>query len=406
MAPPPHTPTFKDIPEELGALYRRAFERGSESGTRPRPAEWMAALSRLEQSLAGCAADSGHKFWKGLQSCVWCRLADHGGPEYFFGIDGGVGNFTVDDARLQEVVQRLKACTLADYPYERRRFTSSQHITPEPLPEGLDAHRNITAALGIAAGLNVLALPFALLHTAIGLVGGLGALVFGVWLVLHLMQSPFRHEYLRRRSARNDAFRKVSELEGRWTQAVTEYQQHYHRSQQAALAVVSQCRGLNRQYQAELQELAIRAEAMARVRHLRLYLIADADIPKFGAGRKQLLAQHGVLTAADIEHHLILRIKGFGDALANALLAWKDDALKGFRFDPSTAVAAADKRAIAAKCRNAQLHCLAELNRLLIGLDSLAPACRGKLDGLTPELQRAVVRLEQAELDLNGFVVR
>ena len=32
MAPPPHTPTFADIPPDLGALFRRAFERGSETG--------------------------------------------------------------------------------------------------------------------------------------------------------------------------------------------------------------------------------------------------------------------------------------------------------------------------------------------------------------------------------------
>jgi DNA-binding helix-hairpin-helix protein with protein kinase domain len=42
MSPPPYTPTFADIPPELGTLFRRAFERGSEAGSRPRPAEWSA----------------------------------------------------------------------------------------------------------------------------------------------------------------------------------------------------------------------------------------------------------------------------------------------------------------------------------------------------------------------------
>src|SRR5262249_51442167 len=107
MAPPPHKPTFADIPPELGNLFRRAFERGSDAGTRPRPAEWLTALQRLEQSIVECAVDPGHQYWRGTLSCVWCRLADHGGPEYYFGVAGGVGTFAVDEAKLNEILRRL-----------------------------------------------------------------------------------------------------------------------------------------------------------------------------------------------------------------------------------------------------------------------------------------------------------
>ena len=121
MAPPPHTPTFADIPPELCGLFRRSFERGSETGRRPRPAEWMGALQRLEQSMAQCSADPGHKYWHGAKSCVWCRLANRGGPEYYFGVVGGVGTFTVDEAKLQDVLRRLSAARQVDFTYSRDR---------------------------------------------------------------------------------------------------------------------------------------------------------------------------------------------------------------------------------------------------------------------------------------------
>jgi hypothetical protein len=134
MAPPPHTPTFADIPTEVGTLFRRAFERGSAAGTRPLPAEWLSALKRLEQSIVECAADAGHKYWRGAHSCVWCRLAEHGGPEYYFGVAGSVGTFDVNEAKLQEVIRRLENAKPADFPFNRTAFSSSDPTAPVPVP--------------------------------------------------------------------------------------------------------------------------------------------------------------------------------------------------------------------------------------------------------------------------------
>ena len=134
MAPRPHTPTFEDIPADVATLFRRAFERGSETGTRPRPSEWITALKRLESEIVECKDDSGHKFWRGAKGCVWCRLAARGGPEFYFGVAGGVGNFAVDDARLREVLHRLAACQAIAIPAEYDRYVSTTRKTPQPLP--------------------------------------------------------------------------------------------------------------------------------------------------------------------------------------------------------------------------------------------------------------------------------
>jgi DNA-binding helix-hairpin-helix protein with protein kinase domain len=401
MAPPPHTPTFADIPPELGSLFRRAFERGSEAGTRPRPAEWMAALKRLEQAIVECAADPGHKYWRGAQSCVWCRLADHGGPEYYFGVAGGVGTFAVDEAKLQDVLRRLRACGPFDFPYDRRRFGPPRSPEPEPLPEGLEDHRSTAVVLGVAAGLCVLALPLGLIHGAICVAGFLGALVFGIWLAIHLSLSPWHREYRRRRTARNNAQNDLDRIEEEWRQTVLRYRQAHSEWRRSLQRLISDCRELASQYQVEVQQLAANAEAMARIRHLRLHLIADADIPKIGAGRKQVLASNGIFTAADIDAGTILDIKGFGEVLTSHLLAWKEEVVRQFRFDPATAISPTEQRSIAVKFRNGQQHILAELGRQIGTMESLAPACRAALQKLIPELQRAVALYEQAEADLH-----
>ena len=137
MAPPPHTPTFSDIPADLGTLFRRSFERGGETGTRPTPADWLPVLDRLGQTLADCKADAGHKFWRGAGSCVWCRLAANGGPEYYFGVADGPATFAIDEGRLHDVLRRLAATALQEFAYDRNRYLPPVRPTPQPIPAAI-----------------------------------------------------------------------------------------------------------------------------------------------------------------------------------------------------------------------------------------------------------------------------
>src|SRR5689334_21195054 len=109
---------------------------------------------------------------------------------------------------------------------------------------------------------------------------------------------------------------------------------------------MSECRGLASEHQDELRRLTANAEAAARLRHLRLHSIADADIPKIGAGRKQTLAAHKIFTAADVDRDAIRRIKGFGDVLTSNMLAWKEGVLRRFKFNPATGVSPAEQRPV------------------------------------------------------------
>jgi DNA-binding helix-hairpin-helix protein with protein kinase domain len=400
MSPPPHTPTFADIPPELGTLFRRAFERGSEAGTRPRPAEWVSALKRLEQAIIECPVDAGHKYWRGARSCVWCRLAEHGGPEYYFGVAGGAGTFAVDEAKLQEVLRRLNACAQVDFPYQRRLFKPARPVEADPLPEGFEEHHSIAIVLGVAAGLCALAIPFGLLHGAICAVGILGALVFGIWLAVHISLSPWHREYRRRRRSRDLALDDLEKVEEDWARQVNRYHREDAELRRSLQGLISQCRSLAPQYQTELGRLAANAEAAARLRHMRLHLIADADIPKIGAGRKQLLAAHHIFTAADVDERAIRGIKGFGDVLTSNLLAWKADVLRKFRFNPATGVSPAEQRPVIVKFRTQQQQLIGEMNRQGSRLVSLAPGCQATLQRLVAGLQRAVAVYEQAEADL------
>lgn len=134
MSPPPHIPVFADIHLDLGALFRRAFERGSENNGRPCPKEWFDALRGFEKSLTKCPNDVGHSYWRGAGTCTWCRLERNGGPEYYFGIGEASRGFALNEPKLQEVLKRLEQSERITNSYSRSAYQSQVSIPRSPIP--------------------------------------------------------------------------------------------------------------------------------------------------------------------------------------------------------------------------------------------------------------------------------
>jgi DNA-binding helix-hairpin-helix protein with protein kinase domain len=402
MAPPPHTPTFADIPPEIGTLLRRSFERGSESGDRPRPADWQSALKRLESEVKTCSVDAGHKYWGGAKSCVWCRLAERGGPEYYFGVADGTASFAVDEAKLAEILKRLAAARPVDFAFEthRKRLTPAKPPRANPLPEEFHEYRSFAKILLLIAGLFVLAIPFGLFRGSIGLGGLLGSIVFGIWFLVDVLRTPWFREYLRRRRHLDEALAFLDDLEAEWGRILGQYRQDQGELGERIRRQVAECRGLASVYQVESHQLTAKAEAASRLRHLRLHLISDADIPKIGAGRKQALATHNINTAADIEEDAIRNIKGFGDALTSNLLTWRNEVLSRFRFDPKSAISPAETLSMTVRFRNHQKQILAGLDQQMTKLESLHPESQAAIELLLSKLKKAIADCEQAKVDL------
>ena len=214
-------------------------------------------------------------------------------------------------------------------------------------------------------------------------------------------QSEFSAELTHRRQALSLAERSLVPYETEWKKAGDAYLSEHNKIVPRVNALVSDCRSLDSQYRADLQLLTANSEVAARLRHLRLNSIADADIAQIGASRKQVLASNGIYTAADIEVYKILAIRGFGDVLTNSLLGWKANVLAQFRFDPTSALSPPEQMSINAKFRQKQQQLLAESNRLVDHLESLGKPCRVVLQKLIPEIQLCAARYYQAETDLH-----
>ena len=400
MAPAPHTPTFADINPELGVLFRRAFERGSEKDARPRPKEWISALQQLEKNTIVCPADPGHNYWRGAKSCVWCRLEGNGGPEYYFGVAVGIGTFEVDEVKLRDVIRRLRAAPLVEFEFDPDRFAPAQKVTAKPLPNGLDDYRQMITVVSITCAICVLAIPLGFIRGFIGVSAFIGAVFFGAWLAILRSQSPWHREYRRRKLARIRAIKTLEEVEADWERIVFDCRREHSDLTESLQSLISDCRGLASKHQAEIQRLTANAESLALARHMHLHLIADAEIAMIGTGRKQTLAAYNIFTAADINESTIRGIKGFGDALTNNLVEWKHEIVRRFRFNPSADVSPSEQRSVTVQCRTRQSQIITDIEKQLVKLESLEPACRAKIQKLEPEITAAIGTLEQANANL------
>ena len=306
----------------------------------------------------------------------------------------------MDEAKLREVLQRLERCRQAEFRYDRDQYAPAESPDPDPLPEGLEEHLTMARILGTVTALCVLAMPLGLVRGFICVIAFLAAVVFGVWFAVVLSQSPWQREFRRRRRAFARADDDLDEVEREWEQRVRSYRHDLQVASRRIRGLVDQCRGLAGAYQEELRHLTARAEAAARLRHLRFHPIAEAEIDKIGAGRKQILAAANIITAADIEWDRVRAIKGFGDALTGNLVAWKAEVLRGFRFDPKTAMSPGEQQPLIVRFRTQQQQILNELERRLPELEVLAPTCRADIQKLVPELKAAIAEREQAQADL------
>ena len=107
---------------------------------------------------------------------------------------------------------------------------------------------------------------------------------------------------------------------------------------------------------------------LQRQKYLERFGIFNANIMGIGPSRSATLSAYGIKTAADVVHGNIIRIPGFGEALASELVSWRQMHERNFRFNPSDPM---HRRDIDALDRELEIRRQALLSDLKQGPDIL-----------------------------------
>jgi DNA-binding helix-hairpin-helix protein with protein kinase domain len=150
----------------------------------------------------------------------------------------------------------------------------------------------------------------------------------------------------------------------------------------------------------ELEELKSTAQERQKQKFLDSFFIEAADIPGVGPGRKTALRSFGIETAADVNRHAVMQVRGFGPNLTRAVVDWRASCERRFTFNPNTAVTEADRNAVRSK--------YAARRRVIEGVLSVAPAelasftqtATARANQLRAQTENAARELAQARADL------
>jgi DNA-binding helix-hairpin-helix protein with protein kinase domain len=312
--------------------------------------------------------------------------------------------FQLDTARLNTLVRKTALLANELVPYEREGLPSIDSITADPAPINPREHRLLSRILGSITGLGALLMIGGLRVKFLGIFGLVVAIAFGLWWTIHTKTSPLGKERRRRNRILASANAALWELEDDWIIESNGYLTQGDGIRNRIDSLRNQAEHLQNSYSSERRQLESNREALARDEHLRSQFIIDADINGIGkAGkqtqRKQTLANNNIETAFDISRDRILQIKGFGDALTNSLLAWRQQVLTEFKFDSKSGVPEADLRELVRKYVKLQTDLFTEIDQNVLFLENLIRKLGSRGQEITPTLIATFREWAQAQAD-------
>jgi DNA-binding helix-hairpin-helix protein with protein kinase domain len=450
VAPPPHAPLLGIVPAELGRLFERAFSNhSSKSDARPTAQEWSTSLVALQKQLKTCSTDAGHRFSSHLNQCCWCELVRTGAPNYFisvtvYRVGSTIPSLTFVLGPEWAEVERVSRPNSA---YRRPALPPGMRIVPTALPAHIPAsvpaavlvyrdslHRTLgwtAAGLAVLFPLIVLMIATATRGSAAG-EGRAVAVGFGVftllsltvlggwWVVLELLH---RHRGRSANAERNAILGELSREENRrltaYQRAVADLdnnerelrhrlavQEHTFDELKRKLELLkSEYLGLKVLYDHDHRELEKNKEAAQLEVFLQTQFISNHDIAGIGPTREAVLRSNNIETAHDIDPDRVQAINGFGPKLTQALLDWRHEVSRKFRFNASATLPPAELAALVVKYKGLQQRKEASMRGSLAELKQCSDNAARQRSSLSARIQQLVIEVAQTNMDLQVLPV-
>lgn len=388
---PPDAISLSFFAPEVGQAFQRAFTEDGVSRGRPGASDWIKLLDNLRGSLRTCSQAGNHKYPSHLAQCPWCERERAGRPAFPAQSARSSGGGAASTGDLGAIWAQIQS--LAGLP-QLPAYNAPQHGVTGRLQQ-VRKHARLWYRLQVSA---VVAGAFfaTLYHPALWVFG----LVVG-GMILAFVKHPVAGTIETLRGAAIAA-KKIfdSELEeyNKLTQdpRVTEL---YGR----LAAAKARIDGLPAEYQRGMQDLHARVRERQMDVFLDRFLISDADVEGIGPARISALASFNIETARDISYHAVMRVQGFGDALAGRLVTWRREVERRFVFDPSRGIPQQDINALNARLAGERTQSEKALRDGLVQLQQLHAAAVGVRATVKLRLDTASLSLAQAEADLEAL---
>lgn len=397
MQPPPNTLPLEAVSEPLVLLFERAFSAQSAHQGRPPARDWIEPLTRLSERLQPCSANPAHAYLRDLSDCPWCELEGRSGVRFFGAVVGRARPAQpVDMAALWAAIEAVPRPAPAPQLPALRKWTPQS--TLEMRQRAVKRTQRWIGAVGASSSATLLLVAWLASSGADWLVTAV-FLVFPMLLGLRIGSTPPPALVRELEQGIRSAQAALDAAQYRWKQLAGE-----HRFDQALLELdrvktaLGDLPGLRAR---RLEELVRTRRERELLRFLDGYRIADGRITGIGPGLAAQLLSAGIETAADVNYNRICgQVSGFGPVRAQALVDWRTELERRFRFDPNRELSPADLAALDAEMAAEQARLAAVLRSGPAQLRQLTAEIQSARDALHPEIELAQQRLVQARHEL------
>ena len=389
--PPPGAVELSDFPRPIAEAFEAAF--GLDPTKRPSPANWIALLQEFEPQLRHCSTVPSHYFFSTSTQCTWCRIAQRSGVEMF---PAGLTASPIspetpfDLPRVTAAIQSTPIPRVVDV----LPTWSGQITRPSPLVQRFKTAQKRRRAFGIALVPGLIAAcvwapNFFLLWCIVG---------FVAFSVLRTAKTP-------------DALLKnaATQADERVGKSALAYLQRIgyldlYRLRNDLMRCITDLQTLEQELTSKVAQLRANREQRQQNEFLDRFLLRDTKISGIGRAKLTALASFNIESAADVTYSAVIGVPGFGEALTQKLLQWRQSHLTKFRY--STVPTPADQQAEnvvrgTAATKRAALHA-----RLRNGLATLqqGPSRLAQNKAMSdPALVQALADRAQAEHDCKSL---
>jgi len=341
MSPPPNAVGLSVVPGEVASLFEQAFtESALHSWGRPTANDWWNALDGLEKRLKKCNTESMHTYFSGLAACPWCALENSTGILLFLSSDS---ISRIDVGTEWQKVPGVKPP--GPIPIISPKNYRCAPVPLSPAVARMAALRKAGQVLAfVFIALSVILLffwPGYLWSSELDALKILASLVPAVIAGLILiLPGKDTGEKKRRKKAFEDAKYSWKLWEKKW---ISEAGDAGFTAQVNTLnALRVKYEAIEKEYKNALLELQHTTKERQQKKFLENCYIENCTSPRLGENRKAALRSFGIETAADIEMHKIMSIPGFDAALANGLVAWRQQQERMFVYDDKQGASPSD----------------------------------------------------------------
>jgi DNA-binding helix-hairpin-helix protein with protein kinase domain len=389
LSPAKNSFDLRNLNPGIIGFFHQAFEQRE---GRPLPKQWIEELGNLGKEMVTCTRSKLHQYPGSMRECPWCLFKEKTGIVYFMddsyfdaipqltNIDVFVNGFKLEPVVIKKLSDNYARGNLTAAPVDSR-FVKLKNL-------------NNTVMWAIIAITIVLCF-----YDYLFIFAGVALLIICNFIF------PSKLQLQRELQLRKNTFNALKE---NFEKLVNQHNNppdlfKYNHLADKLTKLIDSFKAIPAEFNLKKKRIEERYYNQAYQTFLVQFRIEDHEIPSFGAAKKTLLYNNGIMTAADISRLNNVKITGIGPKNIQILQNWQRQMSVTFTYTPNLPAINREINTVGNAMMVEKMKLEADIRAEYKNLGYLRANLLNALQILEKQYHDLATKVYQAELDLLAF---